>query len=1191
MERKEPKVVAIDDNPDNLVAVKAFVTDAFPGARVFTALNGEKGIDLVREHDPDVILLDIVMPGMDGFEVCRLIKQDPRVRHIPVVFLTALRGDRKSRIKALEVGGEAFISKPFEEAEFIAQVRAMVKIKEANERERDEKRYLASLVKERTAQLEKELAERKATEVALSKSEGRYRAIYDQSPIGIELYDSTGALIHVNPACLNLLGVDNMEVLLGLSLFADPNLNDEYKAKLRQRETIRFQGPFDFDKVKTLNLYPTRREGIIWLDVLITPLGDTAEPVTGYLVQIQDVSVRKGVEDALRDSEERYRAIADFTYDWEYWRAPDGKFIYNSPSCERITGYSPEEFDLDPNLLITITHPDDRDIVIDHLSLGMSSSREHGILEFRIINRNGEEQWIGHECQPIYNTNGEYLGHRGSNRDITQRKRADDALRESEERYHALFSHNTSVSLLIDPETGRIVDANPAACNYYGYSHEQLIRRGIYDLNRKEREKVIKNLLYARSGGSKHFSTTHYLANGEERNVEIYSGPITIEGKSLFYSIIHDITDRRRAEEELEETRHFIEHIIAVTPTLIYIFDIAEQRNIYTNRGIFEALGYTSENIAAMGRSLFASILHPDDGERVAHHHALFSTLKEGTVAEIEYRMQHADGHWCWLHSWDVAFFLNPDGSVKQVLGVAIDITDQKVSEEALRESEKKYRQLVDLAQEGIWAIDADGMTTYVNPRIAEMLGYTGEEMQGAHLFSFMDDAGKAIAAEAMERRRQGIKEVHVFEFITKGGDRIYTALSTGPITDEKGTYSGALAVVSDITDRKRAEEELARKHEELNAAYEQLAASEEELRANYEELATSQRSLRETTNYLNNLFDFANAPIITWDPEYVITRFNHAFEQLTGLKQEDVIEKPLDILFPPQSRATSLELIKKTMSGERWETVDIPIFHVNGSIRTVLWNSATLLAEDQTTVVATIAQGQDITERKRVEDALLRVNEKLNVLSQLTRKDLTSQTFVLSSYLELAKNQLTGQDRIIETLQKGDQAIRQIRETIEYSKDYQDMGAKPSTWQKVKMAMLFGLSHISIGNIQHSIETENLEIFADPLLEKVCQRLFENSVKHGDHVIRIRVWHTVTPEGATIFFEDDGIGIPHEKKEQIFLRGDGTRASMRSLIFVRDILDITGITIHETGEPGKGARFEIFVLKGCYRMKQEDTV
>ena len=132
---------------------------------------------------------------------------------------------------------------------------------------------------------------------------------------------------------------------------------------------------------------------------------------------------------------------------------------------------------------------------------------------------------------------------------------------------------------------------------------------------------------------------------------------------------------------------------------------------------------------------------------------------------------------------------------------------------------------------------------------------------------------------------------------------------------------------------------------------------------------------------------------------------------------------------------------------------------------------------------------------------------------------------------------------------------------------------------------MLLGLSHLSSGRIQHSIETENLEIFADPLLEKVCQRLFENSVEHGGKVTLIRAWHTITPGGVTIVFEDDGTGIPYDKKEQVFLRDASTRASMRSLIFIREILDITGISIRENGVPGRGARFEITVPDGAWRM------
>ena len=155
MKSKPLKILAIDDNHDNVMALKAVVTDQLPNAKVFTASNGQKGLDLAFAYDPDVILLDIVMPEMDGFEVCRRLKDDHYLHAIPVVFLTALRTDRESRIRALEIGAESFLSKPFDEVEIIAQIRAMAKIKEANRRILIEKDHLEALVKERTIELEK----------------------------------------------------------------------------------------------------------------------------------------------------------------------------------------------------------------------------------------------------------------------------------------------------------------------------------------------------------------------------------------------------------------------------------------------------------------------------------------------------------------------------------------------------------------------------------------------------------------------------------------------------------------------------------------------------------------------------------------------------------------------------------------------------------------------------------------------------------------------------------------------------------------------------------------------------------------------------------------------------------------------------------------------------------------------------
>lgn len=160
MGKKIPKLLAIDDNQDNLAAFKAVVRDILPGCKLWTGSSGPQGIELARAEDPDVILLDIEMPGMDGFEVCRRLKADEWLSSIPVIFLTAVRADRASRIKALEVGAEAFLSKPLDELELVAQIRAMVKLKAANRLQRQEKEQLTALVVERTFKLEQELTER-----------------------------------------------------------------------------------------------------------------------------------------------------------------------------------------------------------------------------------------------------------------------------------------------------------------------------------------------------------------------------------------------------------------------------------------------------------------------------------------------------------------------------------------------------------------------------------------------------------------------------------------------------------------------------------------------------------------------------------------------------------------------------------------------------------------------------------------------------------------------------------------------------------------------------------------------------------------------------------------------------------------------------------------------------------------------
>lgn len=152
-------------------------------------------------------------------------------------------------------------------------------------------------------------------------------------------------------------------------------------------------------------------------------------------------------------------------------------------------------------------------------------------------------------------------------------------------------------------------------------------------------------------------------------------------------------------------------------------------------------------------------------------------------------------------------------------------------------------------------------------------------------------------------------------------------------------------------------------------------------IKAKITERRQAEEALRENKEYLENLINYANAPIIVWDPQFRITRFNHAFESLTGRTADKVIGESLEILFPSDLVESSMKLIKKTVGGERWEVVEINILHRDGSVRTVLWNSATLFTPDGKTLVATIAQGQDITERKQAEERLLVLNQAIEAL------------------------------------------------------------------------------------------------------------------------------------------------------------------------------------------------------------------
>jgi len=217
-----------------------------------------------------------------------------------------------------------------------------------------------------------------------------------------------------------------------------------------------------------------------------------------------------------------------------------------------------------------------------------------------------------------------------------------------------------------------------------------------------------------------------------------------------------------------------------------------------------------------------------------------------------------------------------------------------------------------------------------------------------------------------------------------------------------------------------------------------------------------------------------------------------------------------------------------------------------------------------------------------RSQKALEQARKKLNILNTVTFQDIRNAIFSLSGYFELEKQDLID-EKLRNYMDKQIAIIRTISDSLKFAEYYQNLGLAPPSWQNVQNTFLMGISHLDLSKISRNLDVEGLEIFADSLLENVFFSLAENVLLHSQTATAIRLSYHETPGGIVLVFEDDGTGIPHDKKEKIFERRYEKKRGV-GLFLTREILEITGMTIRETGEPGKGARFEISVPEGMYR-------
>ena len=524
-------------------------------------------------------------------------------------------------------------------------------------------------------------------------------------------------------------------------------------------------------------------------------------------------------------------------------------------------------------------------------------------------------------------------------RDITVRKQVEEELRQSEKRYKELVENANSMIIKMDNE-GKISFFNDYAQNFFGYSPDEILGKNVnilVPLTESTTGRSLETMVHAVLKDPDNFAENineNVKKNGDRvwiswRNSAIRDSLGNITGNLAFGQ---DITVRRKAEDALRESEERFRLALKNAPV-----SVAIQDNDLVFQWAYNQRTIRPEEIKGKKDT---DLFIPEDAARLIELKR--RCLETGKIVREK----------IWLTMNGKQLFLDlyleplrdENGQITGVGIATVDLTEQKLIEDALRYSEENLLQAQELLEavtkgtDVIIAVqDKNFRYIFFNQAYKEVIKrLTGEDLAiGTSMIELFSGLPEEQNREIKEWSKVLAGE-QVNETISFGDPgshrRIYHVLHT-PLRDAQGTIIAAGEVAFDITRQAQVEE-----------------------------------ALRETKEYLDNLITYANAPIIVWDPQFRITLFNHAFEHLTGRKSKDVIGKPLEILLPENYLASAMDLIRKTTEGERWESVEIPILHKKGGVRTVLWNSASIFGSDGKTIVSTIAQGQDITDRKKIE-------------------------------------------------------------------------------------------------------------------------------------------------------------------------------------------------------------------------------
>jgi PAS domain S-box-containing protein len=720
-----------------------------------------------------------------------------------------------------------------------------------------------------------------------------------------------------------------------------------------------------------------------------------------------------------------------------------------------------------------------------------------------------------------------------------------------------------STPMLVLDTGGRIVDLNPAAASLFSLPPATAPGKSI--------EKVVPDwqefLALCRAGGKQERDITIPHDSGR-RLYTVSTEPLLAGDGKPEASIIflQDITERKNAEQALRDSEARLQSILHGSPVLQFVID-RNHRVISWNRAIEEYSGIKSSDIIGTDqqwrpfyparRPVLADILVEGNPELLDRWYAgkiRKSRYVEGAYEAMDFfPAMGTSGIWL---EFTAAPVRDAQGTIIGAVETLEDITERRKAEDALRESEEKFREIFNNASDAFHLHEIDengnpGKFIDLNDVACRMLQYSRDEFMRHTPLDFATDYHSRHLEEILkELRTTG----HVmFETGHRRRDGVIIPVEVHAHIIELRGKRVTFSVVRDITERK--------------AAAQALRESEENYR-----------------NIIENMQD----TFYRTDLAGKLTMLSPSAVRLAGYPSvEYLIGRDISVMYAnPEDREKLLEILRQKGSVDGYPVTlmlrdGTPIYV---TISSHLYRDARGVVQGVEGII------HDVTDLKRAEAALRMANRKMNLLTSITRHNIRNQVFALKGYFELMGGILDNPSKLAEYLEREVKIADSIERQITFTKDYEDMGVNAPVWQNVNECVSRAVAGFPRRDVRINMDLNDLEVYADPLLEKVFYNLIDNTLRYGgEKLTAMNLSFRAEGISLVLIFEDDGDGVAFTDKPRLFEKGFGRNTGL-GLFLSREILSITGITIAETGVPGKGARFEMMVPAGGFRFAKPVT-